>query len=128
VNLIFLIHQFEKLVVETDRFRRSQNQIAAGVERVMKLRDAALVQIRTQIDEDVAAADQVEPRERWIGAKILPREGADIAHATVDLITAIALNKKTLQPGGRNVLFDRAGINSQPGMLDHRFAQIGAKN
>src|SRR5436190_21388791 len=36
VNLVFLIHQFEKLVVETDRFRRSENQVAAGIERVMK--------------------------------------------------------------------------------------------
>src|SRR5205807_7201381 len=94
----------------------------------MKLRDAALVQFRTQINEDVAAADQVEPGKWRIGCDVLSCEGADVSHIAMDLVSAVALDEKSFQSRGRNVFLDRAGINSQPRMFDHRFAQISAEN
>src|SRR5260370_24548685 len=46
----------------------------------------------------------------------------------MDLVSAVALDEKTLQSRERDVFFDSAGKNSQPGMFDYRFAQIGAEN
>src|SRR5438552_18786875 len=76
VNFVFFVRQFEKLVVQAHRFVRSQTQVAAGIERVMKLRDAALVQFRAQVNEHVAATDQVEPAKWRIGRDILTGNGA----------------------------------------------------
>src|SRR5256885_1891986 len=94
----------------------------------MKLRDAALVQFRAQINEHIAATDQVEPGKWRIGRNVLPRESADVAHIAMDLITAVAFDEKTFQSRGRDVFLDRARINSEPRMFDHRFAQIGTEN
>ena len=63
----------------------------------MKLRNALLVQLCAEIDKNVAATDQVEPRKWRIGRDVLPGEGADFADAALDLIHAVALVKKTLQ-------------------------------
>src|SRR5438874_10849216 len=46
----------------------------------------------------------------------------------MDLVSAVALDEKSFQSRKRNIFFDSAGINSQPRMFDHRFAQIGAEN
>src|SRR3989440_6294333 len=111
VNFIFLVRQFEKLVVETNRLSRAKNQITAGVERVMKLRDAALVQFRAQINEHIAATDQVEPGKWRVGRDVLSREGADVAHIAMDLVSAVALDEESFQSRGRDIFLDRAGIN-----------------
>ena len=63
----------------------------------MKLRNALLVQLRAEIDENVAATDQVEPRKWRIRRDVLPGEGADFADAALDLISTVALGKKALQ-------------------------------
>src|SRR5690348_3007891 len=94
----------------------------------MKPRDAALVQFRAQINEDVATTDEAQPRKWRIGCNILPRECADIADVAMDLVAAVALNEETFQSRRRNVFFDRAGINSQPRMFDYRVAQISPEN
>src|SRR5213076_732885 len=53
---------------------------------------------------------------------------ADIAHGPLELVTAVALDEKTPQSSSRNVLLDRARVNSRTRMLDDRFAQIGTEN
>ena len=63
----------------------------------MKLRDATIVQLRAQIDEHVATADQVQPREGRIGGNVLSCERADVAHVAVDLIGTIALDEKAIE-------------------------------
>src|ERR1043166_3770346 len=94
----------------------------------MKLRDAALMQIRAQINKHVATTDQVDSRKWRIGADVLPRERANVAHVLMDLVTTVAFDEKPLQSRGRDVLFNRAGINPKPRMFDHRVAKIGPEN
>jgi hypothetical protein len=88
----------------------------------MKLRDAVLVQLRAEINEDVAATNQVQPREGRIGRDILPRERAEVAHDSIDLVSSVALGKETSQTQGRHILFDSVGINTRARVLDGRFA------
>ena len=63
----------------------------------MKLRNALLVQLRAEIDENIAATDQVEPRKWRIRRDVLPGEGAEFADGVLDLIHAVALEKKAPQ-------------------------------
>ena len=46
VDFVLLFHQIEKFIKRADRFSRPENQIATGIQPMMKLRDAALVQLR----------------------------------------------------------------------------------
>ena len=94
----------------------------------MKLRNATLVQFRAQIDEHVAATDQVQSREGRIGGEVLSCERADIAHAAMDLIGTIALDEKAIESRPWHIFLDRAWVNSRTRMLDDRFAQVGAEN
>src|SRR4029079_5983323 len=127
VDFILLVHEFEKLVIKAHRFGRSKNQQAAGVQGVVKLRDAALMQFRAEINQHIAAADYVEPREWWIRRDVLSRKRANIAHVAMNLVRTVAFNKKTVQSRARNVLLDRTRVNSQTRMLHHRLAQVGAE-
>ena len=78
----------------------------------MKLRDAALVQLRAQINEHVTAADQVQSREGRIGGEVLSGERADIAHVAMDLIGTIALDEKAIESRLRHIFLNRAWVNS----------------
>src|SRR5437764_2192370 len=86
------------------------------------------MQFRAQINQHVAATDQVQPGKWRVGCDVLPRERADVAHVVMNLISAVPLYEKSFQSCGRDVLFDRTRINSQARMFDHRLAQIGAEN
>src|SRR4029078_1152333 len=97
VIFVLLVHEFEKLVIHTDRFGGPKNQQAARIKSVVEVGDAALVQFRAQINQNVALTDYVETREGRIRRDVLPRERADIAHVAMNLITAVAFNKKTFQ-------------------------------
>src|SRR5262249_46665716 len=128
VNLCALVHQLEEIAEHADRFRRTEQQITAGIERVMKDRHRAFLQLRPQIDQNVPATDEIQSREWWIGSDILPSKGAYVAHRAVDLISAVEFFEETLQTLRRNILFDCAGINAQARTFDCRFAQVRAEN
>src|SRR5205814_2709059 len=94
VDFVLLVHEFEKLVIQAHRFGGPENQKAARVKRVVKLRDAALMQFRAEINQYIAAADDVESREWRISRDVLSRKRANIAHVAMNLVSAVAFNKK----------------------------------
>ena len=49
-----------------DIFRRTEKQIAAGTQRVMKERENLLLQIQSEIDHDIAAGNQIQTRKRGV--------------------------------------------------------------
>ena len=65
-NSVFLVHRPEQFLMGSNVLRRTKKQIAAGPECVMKERDDAALQIRSEIDHDVPAGDQIQTRKRWV--------------------------------------------------------------
>src|SRR5260370_36893926 len=63
-NPVFLVHRPEQFLMGGNILRGTKKQIAAGTECVMKERDDAALQIRSQIDHDVSAGDQIQTRKR----------------------------------------------------------------
>ncbi len=57
-----------------------------------------------EIDQEVAAADQVQARERRIACHVLPREDAQVANVLRDPVLAVLPDEETLQALGRDVL------------------------
>src|SRR5215469_9297152 len=60
INFVAFVDHFEQFAEYANRFRWAEQQIAARVQGVMKKRQATFLQLRSQIDEDVAATDQVD--------------------------------------------------------------------
>src|SRR5277367_4492361 len=87
-----------------DRLGSSQKQKAIRFEGIVEDRDHAVLQLRAQIDQDVAAANKVQPREGRILKNILFREHASFADVFSNLVSAIEFHKESLQARGRNIL------------------------
>jgi len=64
--------------------------------------DLAL-QLRSKIDQHVAATDEIQPGKRRILAKVLARKDAQIANPFDYLIPFFSLNKKAPYPLGRHL-------------------------
>src|SRR5205814_10478833 len=99
-ELVFLIHQSEHVRIGADGFRISQQQIAGGIQCVMKHRKHPLLERGSQINQYVSATDQIQLRERRIAGHVLLGEDAEIADVLADLISAVGLDEETLEPPG----------------------------
>ena len=65
-NAMLLVEQGEQFRVARHPFRRAQEQVSAGLQGVVERPDHALLQLAVQIDQHVAAGDQVEFGERRV--------------------------------------------------------------
>ena len=66
--------RLEEIRVRADTLGASQEQIAAVDEGEVQQRNEPLLRRGLEIDEEIAAADHVEPRERRIAEQALRRE------------------------------------------------------
>src|SRR5262249_32421481 len=103
INLRFLVHQLEHITENAHRFGWAKNEIAARIKRVMKDRQTTSLQLHPEINQNIPAADQIEPRKRRIGGDVLFCKRADVAHHPVDLIGAVELFEKAFQARRRNI-------------------------
>ena len=109
-------------------FRSAEHQQSARLQGVVKDRQQAFLQIRIQIDHQVAAGEQVEPGERRVFDEVLRREDRQLADFFADAIGAVVVRKIPVQRRGRNIDADTTGILSAAGSI-HGFAiQIGAED
>ncbi len=66
--------------------RAPEEQIPLRVQREMKQLEYALLRLRFEVDQQIAATDQIDPRERGIGDQVLRREKNRLAQFLPDLI------------------------------------------
>ena len=82
----------------------------------------------SQVDQDVAATDQVQLRKRRIVDQVMPGKDAHLAQVLVDLVAAFDLREIAVQAlmgkVRRNVLEVPAGA----GLFDCRLADIGSED
>src|SRR6266852_197412 len=112
VNLVLLVYKLKQAGMRTDRLRRAQHQEAVGIEGVMENRHHAVLQAGAEVDQDVAAADQVQFREGWIVGDIVAGEYAGIANVLMDLEAGVRLGEEVAQAFVRNGLSDTGRVNS----------------
>ena len=72
----------------------------------MERRDDALLQRLCQIDEQIPAADEVDPGERRIGGHVLFRKQAHLADRLVDAVLVVFPDEKPAQALGRDFARD----------------------
>ena len=66
----------------------------------MKCRDGLFLQGRSEIDQDVAATDEIHPGEGRIGEEMLPGEDDHIAELLHNPVAAVLLEKKRRNRSG----------------------------
>ena len=86
-----------------DRLRAALKQNAAGGEAVVKQRNQFLLHLRGQIDQQVAAAQNVQLGEGRIHDEILRRKDHHLADLFAHPVAALLLGEEPLQPLRRNV-------------------------
>ena len=87
-----------------------------------------LLQHRLQVDEEVAAAHQIEPGERRVLGQVLHREHDEVAHPPVDLVLPVAAGEVAGQPLLGDIGLDVGGVDPLPRLLDGRLVDIGAEH
>ncbi len=56
------------------------------------------LQNRAQIDQNVAAADQIQPGEGWVLSQVVSSEHASFADLLADLVSCPNFREEALQP------------------------------
>ena len=116
------VHRREQVGEAADRLGRAQHEVAIGPQRVVQEGHDALLQRRAEVDQDVAAAHQVEPRERGVPGEVVPREHAHLADRLADLIATVDAHEIAAQQIGRERRGD--GLRVDPGARSHQVSLV----
>ena len=128
INLVLPVHRLKKVGKTADGLRCAQQQEPSGLERKMKRGHRFLLRARLEIDQHVAATDEVYARERRVGGEVLPREDHHIAHRLIDTVAAVRLDKEPLQALWGEIGDEALRVQTTAGLLQHRFAEVGGED
>ena len=81
-----------------------------------------------EIDQHIAATDQVQFRERRIANEVMPAEYTQLAQTLVDLVAALDLCKIAPQAFRADFRCDVLGVFAAAGFFDGSFADVGSEN
>ena len=97
-DLVRLVDDREQLAEAGDALGATEQQKAGLVQRVVKRRDDPLLERLIEIDEDVAAAHEIQLRKRRVAGEVVLDEDAQIADGLVDPIPAVSLGEVAPPP------------------------------
>jgi hypothetical protein len=85
----FLRNRLEQVDVRADALRRSKDQATAFVQGEMQELNQFVLHVRLEIDQQIAAAHQVELRKRGIAEYVLLGEQHRVAQRLAYLVTVV---------------------------------------
>src|SRR4029079_4855242 len=94
------------------------------LERVVEDRNDLLLHERPEVDEDVAATDEIQLREGRILRDVTARGDTAVPYRLRDLIAAVRLDEESAQPVGRYVGRDAIAIDPGTRRLDGGLADV----
>ncbi len=102
--------QLEQIRLAAHRLRRPEHQETIRIQREVEQRDDLLLDFGLEINQQVAATDQVQLGERSVADQVLRGENDRFTQPFVDLVAVIVgLGEKPPQPLGRQVAGDVSG-------------------
>ena len=97
---ICLVNDPELLGVTRRTLRRAQEQKAAWLQRIVESLHHPVLHLGVDVNQDVAAGDQVEPREGRILDDAMHGEGAQLANLTPQTkVLALFTNHRSRRSG-----------------------------
>src|SRR5579863_6810621 len=97
INAMLLVNGREQIACLPDGLGRTEQQQARLIQAVMENRQDFALQRRIEIDQKIAAADQIHMPERRIAGYILSCEDTTFADGFRDLKAAVHASEKPVQ-------------------------------
>src|SRR2546427_9406720 len=127
VDLVLFVDHREEVRQWPDGLRHSQHQEAWGRQGIVEDRRHAPLQLQLEVDEHVAAYDEVHLREGRVRGQVVLREDAELAHRLADLILAIQLHEEAPQPRRRDIELDILRIDPGARLRDRDVTDDGSE-
>src|SRR5690349_12227032 len=94
----------------------------------MECREGLLVQPGFEVDEQIAATDEVHARERRVGDKVLAGENDHLAQRLDDAIATLLLYEKAAQTLRRNVLDEGFGVKTVARFVQQVIVEVSGEH
>ena len=94
----------------------------------MEYLDGPFLERRAQVDQDVAATDQIEVRKGRVPGDVVAGEHAHFPNRFIDLVAALHFDEKLPQPRRRDAGQARFGIGGGARLPEGRLADVGAEH
>ncbi len=130
IQLRLAVQHGKKIAELADRLGGAQEEKAVRVQRVVEQGNELLLQVSAHIDQEVAAADEVEPGEGRILDHVLLGKDQHVADALVDAVGAAAGlgREEARQPLRRDVGGDAGRIEAGPGRGNGLAVDVGGED
>ena len=125
---MLLVHHREVLAGLSGRLRRSEHKETSRVKRVLEHGQHVLLKHGVEIDQEIAATDQVEPGEGRVPSDVVAGENALVPDGFGDLVALFDSGKEAPQPGRAGIGGNTFHIHARAGPLDRRLADVRAEN
>src|SRR5260370_11957559 len=119
INSVLFLDEREVVGKYAEAFGAAEHEVSAGFKTVMHGGDDAFLQLRAEINKQVAATDQIEARERGIFSDVLFGENTCLADGLHDLIALVDASKKTFQTSGGQIRDASPRINPRARATHH---------
>ena len=128
VKLELLDGEREEIRTRAYGLGAAQHQHPLGLERVVEDTQNLSLHRLVQVDEHIAADDEIELGERGIPGHVLSREDATLADLFVDAIAAVEPAEEPAESLLRDVGGDPCRVDARAGPLDRALAHVGPED
>ena len=128
IDFVCLLHLMKRLGQRADAFRWTDHQEARRLKSVMQDRQHFPLQYSPQVNQHVAATDEVQLGERRVLGHVVPGKNAYVADDFRDLVTAFGSGEEARQSPRRDMRNFGVLVCAGAGFCDRRFADIGGEN
>ncbi len=118
----------EQLRLLVDAFGRTEEQVAAGLQCVVKEREELLLHVPLKIDQQVPAGDKVEMNEGWILERAVMGEEHHVPDLLPDPVVRALVDEKPPQPVWRDIGLDGLRVAPFARGGERPCVEIGAEN
>ena len=125
---MLLVDRAEQPRMARHVLRGAEKQKAAVVQGIVEQGNQPVLQLRREVDQKIAAGDQVELGERRIAQQVVRGEQADLAQLAGDAVGAVLAHEIALQPGRRDVPGDDRGEAAGAGDLQRLLVDVAGED
>src|SRR5262249_58948481 len=106
-------------------FRLAEEEMAAFADRVVKARENAVLEVAVEVDEHVAADEEVEMRERGVLGEVVTPEDAPLPEVAPEAVQLPLRDEVPLEQLTRHVLHVVEAIEAGAGRGERVFVDVG---
>ncbi len=128
VDPVLLVDRLEQMFAAVDGLGGAEEEPPARAQREVGDLDGALLGIAVEIDEQVAAAEQIDARKGRVLQQVVHREQHRLAQVAAHPVAAPLLGEEAAQPFLGDVGRERQRIEALACRADRAFVEIGREH